>query len=130
MEQSIQLKKEGTEGQISITRENVVLGGGAVDSVNGQTGDVVLTTADLENTSDYQTGSEVEGAISQAISGIVVPTKTSDLTNDGADGSSTYVEASELATRLDGLSLKSISQADYDALTTKDANTLYVITGA
>lgn len=39
MEQSIQLKKEGTEGQISITRENVVLGGGAVDSVNGQTGD-------------------------------------------------------------------------------------------
>lgn len=127
MEQSIQLKKEGTEEQININRENIVIGG-AVDSVNGQTGDVVLTTADLENTSGYQTGSEVEGAISQAISGIVVPTKTSDLTNDGADGSSTYVEASELATRLDGLSLKSISQADYDALTTKDANTLYVIT--
>jgi hypothetical protein len=104
--------------------------GGAVNSVNGKTGDVVLNTADLENTSDYQTGSEVEDAINQAISGIVVPTKTSDLTNDGADGSSTYVEASELATRLDGLSLKSISQADYDALTTKDANTLYVISEA
>lgn len=104
MEQSIQLKKEGTEERININRENVVLGGGAVNSVNGQTGDVVLTTADLENTSDYQTGSEVEGAISQAIS--------------------------EIVARLDGLSLKSISQADYDALTTKDPNTLYVISEA
>lgn len=78
--------------------------GGAVNSVNGKTGDVELTTDDLENTSGYQTGSEVEDAINQAIS--------------------------EIVARLDGLSLKSISQADYDALTTKDANTLYVITEA
>ena len=33
-------------------------------------------------------------------------------------------------TRLGGLTLVSISQTDYDALTTKDPNTLYVITGA
>ena len=38
-------------------------GGGAVSSVNGYTGDVVLTTSDLENTSDYQTGAQVQNAI-------------------------------------------------------------------
>lgn len=42
--------------------------GGAVDSVNGMTGDVVLTTSDLENTSDYQTGTEVTEAINMAVS--------------------------------------------------------------
>jgi len=41
--------------------------GGAVNSVNGQTGDVVLTTSDLENTSDYQNSTEVDSAISTAI---------------------------------------------------------------
>lgn len=41
-------------------------GGGAVDSVNGQTGDVVLTAADV-------------GALPDTT---VIPTKTSDLTND------------------------------------------------
>ena len=41
-------------------------GGGAVDSVNGQTGDVVLTASDV-------------GALPDTT---VIPTKTSDLTND------------------------------------------------
>lgn len=58
MEQEIQLQPELI---------NVTTGGGAVDSVNGQTGDVVLTTSDLENTSGYQTSSEVESAISTAV---------------------------------------------------------------
>lgn len=53
-------------------------GGGAVNSVNGQTGDVVLTTSDLENTSDYQTGSEVESAISQAINVEVTARQAAD----------------------------------------------------
>jgi hypothetical protein len=101
MEQSIQLKKEGTEGQININRENVVLGGGAVNSVNGQTGDVVLTTSDLDNTSDYQTGSEVEGAISQAISGIDIPdvvqstgTSTTDVMSQNATTSMVFQDPS------------------------------------
>lgn len=58
------------EQEIELEQENVIIqsgGGGAVNSVNGYTGDVVLTTSDLENTSDYQTGSEVEGAISSAV---------------------------------------------------------------
>ena len=58
MEQEIQLQPELI---------NITAGGGAVDSVNGQTGVVVLTTSDLENTSGYQTSSEVESAISTAV---------------------------------------------------------------
>ena len=41
----------------------------SVKSVNGKTGTVVLTTSDLENTSDYQTGTQVETAINTAIAG-------------------------------------------------------------
>lgn len=48
--------------------------GGAVDSVNGKTGDVVLTTSDLENDSDYQTAVEVSNAINTAIGEIDIPT--------------------------------------------------------
>lgn len=39
-----------------------------------------------------------EKDLSDRIDGITVPTKTSELTNDGADGTSTYVESDELAT--------------------------------
>lgn len=61
----INLQQEGGEQIIGVEREMTI--GGAVKSVNGMTGDVVLTTSDLENTSDYQTGSEVESAISTAV---------------------------------------------------------------
>ena len=59
------------EKEIELEQEAIVVysGGGAVSSVNGYTGDVVLTTSDLENTSDYQTGTEVESAITTAIAG-------------------------------------------------------------
>lgn len=59
------------EQEIQMQTEPIIYtaGGGAVDSVNGYTGVVVLTTSDLENTSDYQTGSEVESAITTAIAG-------------------------------------------------------------
>lgn len=54
------------EEEIQLTEENIIVntGGGAVDSVNGYTGDVVLTTSDLENTSNYQTGDDVANAVS------------------------------------------------------------------
>lgn len=59
------------EQEIELEQENIVInsGGGAVNSVNGYTGDVILTTSDLENTSDYQTGTEVDAAIATAIAG-------------------------------------------------------------
>lgn len=53
-------------------------GGGDVKSVNGKTGDVVLTTSDLENTSDYQTGTEVSSAISTAIGNLATVAATGD----------------------------------------------------
>lgn len=64
-EKIINLQQEGGENILNLEREMNV--GGAVKSVNGMTGDVVLNTSDLENTSDYQTGSEVESAISTAV---------------------------------------------------------------
>ena len=59
---------------------------------------VPTKTSDLNNDSDYQTGTEVTSAINTAIGQIDIPTKTSELVNDGSDGSSTYVEADDLAT--------------------------------
>ena len=62
------MEEEPREQEILLQPERInITAGGAVDSVNGMTGDVVLTTSDLENTSDYQTGSEVESAISTAV---------------------------------------------------------------
>lgn len=93
------MEPENQEKEIEMEQEpiKVYKGGGAVNSVNGKTGDVVLTTSDLENDSDYQTGSEVDSAIDSAIGELNIPTKTSDLENDGEDGSSVYIEADELA---------------------------------
>lgn len=49
-----------------------------------------------QNGADVQTFTANQST--NATANITVPTATSDLTNDGADGSSTYVEADELAT--------------------------------
>ena len=59
------------EREIELEQENIIIqsGGGAVNSVNGYTGDVILTTSDLENTSDYQNDTQVQGAIAAAIAG-------------------------------------------------------------
>lgn len=63
-EQETTIEQEDSELEITMQPEAVVVeGGGAVDSVNGQVGDVILTTSDLENTSDYQTGAQVQSAI-------------------------------------------------------------------
>lgn len=61
------MEYEGIEQEILLEPENAIVG--AVYSVNGKTGDVVLTTSDLENDSDYQTGDEVDAAIATAIAG-------------------------------------------------------------
>lgn len=95
--------------------------------------------------------------VDDKVAGIVVPTKTSELTNDSnyltehqsLDG---YAKTTDLHTHdnkevlntitaekvaqwdnntggsTSGINIVTISQADYDALKTKDANTLYLIT--
>lgn len=58
------IELEDYEREIFVRPEAAVIyGGSVVNSVNGQVGDVVLTTSDLENTSDYQTGAQVQNAI-------------------------------------------------------------------
>lgn len=64
-EEEIVLEPEDVEQNIDMEPELAIIS--AVTSVNGKTGDVVLKTSDLENDSDYQTGSEVESAISEAV---------------------------------------------------------------
>lgn len=55
-----------------------------------------LTSSALSN---YYTKSETynQSQVNALINSISIPTKTSDLTNDGADGTSTYVESDDLA---------------------------------
>ena len=57
------IETEDYEREIFVRPEAAVIYGGRVNSVNGQVGDVILTTSDLENTSDYQTGAQVQNAI-------------------------------------------------------------------
>ena len=71
--------------------------GGIVDYVDGvlpTVNDATLTIQ--QNGSNVQTFTANQGT--NATANITVPTKTSDLLNDGASGTSTYVEADELAT--------------------------------
>lgn len=56
------MEEENVEQEILLEPESVYVS--PVYSVNGKTGNVVLTTSDLENDSDYQTGSDVANAIS------------------------------------------------------------------
>lgn len=58
---NITLANEGGEQEILLQHEDVQFSG--VSSVNGKTGAVVLTTSDLENDSDYQTGEDVAEAV-------------------------------------------------------------------
>jgi len=56
------METEGVEQEILLQPEMAIIG--AVYSVNGYTGHVVLKTSDLENDSGYQTSSDVTNAIS------------------------------------------------------------------
>lgn len=62
------MEKEVTKEEFNLKFGEVTrIGGqGAVKSVNGQVGDVILTTSDIENTSGYQDKDEVAAAIGHA----------------------------------------------------------------
>lgn len=63
-EQETTIEQEDSELEITMQPEAAtVYDGSVVNSINGQVGDVILTTSDLENTSDYQTGAQVQSAI-------------------------------------------------------------------
>ena len=63
-EQETTIEQEDSELEITMQPEAATIyDGSVVNSINGQVGDVILTTSDLENTSDYQTGAQVQSAI-------------------------------------------------------------------
>jgi hypothetical protein len=78
----ISVKVDGTTVAYNLNGELTSSGGGAVDSVNGQTGVVVLTASDV-------------GALADTTK---IPSKTSDLTNDS--GFITGITSSDVTTAL------------------------------
>ena len=94
-----------------------VTGGGAVDSVNGQTGVVVL------DASDVGAATTAQGLL--ADSATQPNDNVSTLTNDAG-----YVPSDPTGvTGADSINnMMSLTQAEYDAIGTPDASTLYIIT--
>lgn len=93
------LTNDGSNGSSTYVEASglstVATSGSYTDLTNKPTiGDATLTIQ--KNGVDVQTFTA--NATSNKTANIAVPTKTSDLTNDGADGTSTYVEASALPT--------------------------------
>ena len=64
------------------------------------TNDSGYITSSVNNLTNYYTKGDTytQSEVNALFSALTIPTKTSDLTNDGSDGTSTYVEASDLAT--------------------------------
>lgn len=137
---------------ITISEDNVIsaTGGGetGVTSVNGQTGDVTLeiptAQTDVNGTSNNYIYSDPTKENFVAISKITaLPASTSvilSMNRWGEDGATTYAyleRATKTAcgvmspadkTKLDGIpSMSVLTQAKYDALSSKDENTLYFI---
>ena len=109
------LRRTAQDDQLSTTSTNPVENRVITNALNGKanTSDIPIVPSNVSafyndagymtsatvaenyyNKSQTYTRSEIEGLVDA----VQVPTKTSELTNDGSDGTSTYVEANELAT--------------------------------
>ena len=100
-------------------------GGGAVDSVNGATGTVVLNTGDIaEVTNLYYTEARVSAntnvTANTAKVGITTAQAT-DITNSVKNDTDTYTSTPPVT------KIITLTQAEYTAITTPNVNTLYII---
>lgn len=88
----------------------------------------VISDATAADISNYWTSAQTQSAITQAVSGKV---DTSAITTTITSGSTDAQVPSAKAVydTLGGLKLVSLTQAQYDALVTKDASTIYFING-
>ena len=95
-----------------------------VDSVAGKTGVVTLVKADISDFSDADYATSAQGAL--ADSATQPSDNISTLTNDSnyLPSNPTEVTGADIVTNI-----MSLTQADYDAIATPDASTLYVING-
>jgi len=99
----------GTDGVSPVAYVTPITGGARVVIEDEQ----ATTTADIMNGTDGVDGYSPSATVTQSggvttisitdkngttTESITIPTQTSDLTNDGSDGTSTYVEADDLAT--------------------------------
>ena len=140
----INITADATNDKITISASN------AVTSVAGKTGAVTLVKGDVglgnvDNTADANktvkaatSAQTADSAKAVALSGVTnaddlkaieALSGTSGLLKKTAANSwsldtTTYAKASDLG----GIKLKKITQSEYDALSAKDANTLYIIT--
>lgn len=122
------------DATLTIQKNGTTVGTFTANSATNQTANITVPvdTSDLNNDGDGQSPFatedyvdvnggkidtiEVNGVEQQIVNktvDITVPTKTSDLTNDGSDGTSTYVEADDL-----GAAAFSNRYADLDGLPT------------
>lgn len=85
----------------------------------GPAGENATTTAVATTT----TAGLMSAADKVAVDGIGSASEAPDIT----DKSSVWAAMESVATRLDGLTLKTMTQAEYDALSTKDTRTVYLI---
>lgn len=87
-------------GNIDSAKQNKLTAGSHI-TINNDTISATQPTVNDATLTIQQNGSNVQtftaNQSTNATANITVPTKTSDLMNDGADGTSTYVEADELA---------------------------------
>jgi len=88
-------------------------GGGAVDSVNGETGTVVLDADDIDETATRKWQSANQDTFNDATSSIQTQLNSKIAKNVGA----TYTTNT----------ITTVTQAEYDAIGTPDATTLYFI---
>lgn len=84
----------------------------------------IITDAQAGDLTQYWTSAQTQSAITQATSGKV---DTSSVTTAVTSGSTDVVTSGGVYAQLGGLKLFQITQSDYDNLSPKDPNTLYVI---
>ena len=100
--------------------ENILLGGYVDEEVakinsnfsqcalSSEIPDVPTNVSEFTNDSGYQTATQVQNAVSNAVGALDIPTKTSDLTND-----SNFVTSTQLDGKVDKISGKDLSTNDY-----------------
>lgn len=85
------VNQELNEQEIRVNRESILISGGAVNSVNGQTGDVVLTAQDVGAASTTELGNEVDARIAadnglqSQIDGLAAGSDVTDIVGTYAD---------------------------------------------
>lgn len=83
-----------------------------VENTYAKKTELLTKVSQLENDSDYQTATEVQNAVNNAVSNVAVPTKVSELTNDAG-----YVKSTDASflNKVDKETGKGLSTNDYTA---------------